>query len=70
MRHREEAIPRRYATLTEAAEYAAVNPRTLRRRIAAGDLTGFRMGPRVVRVDLNELDRLLVSGCPAGDRIA
>ena len=52
-------LVRRYVTLAEAAEYAAVNPRTLRRRIAAGHLTGFRLGPRVVRVDLNELDRVL-----------
>ena len=53
------APARRYATLAVAAEYACLNPRTIRRRIAAGDLKGYRMGPRVVRVDLNELDRVL-----------
>ncbi len=30
--------------------------RTLRRYIASGRLTGYRVGPRLVRVDLNELD--------------
>lgn len=50
---------RRLASLAEAAEYAAVNPRTIRRRIADGSLTGYRLGARVIRVDLDELDALL-----------
>lgn len=50
---------RRLASLNDAAEYAAVNPRTIRRRIADGSLTGYRLGSRVIRVDLDELDRLL-----------
>ena len=50
---------RRLAPLNEAAEYAGVHPRTLRRRIADGSLTGYRMGPRIIRVDLNEVDTLL-----------
>lgn len=60
-----ESQPRRLATLSDAADYARVNPRTLRRRIADGSLTGYRMGPRLVRVDLNELDALLAP-IPAG----
>lgn len=50
---------RRLASLSSAAEYADVCERTLRRRIAAGDLTGYRFGPRVIRIDLNELDAAL-----------
>ena len=49
---------RRLASLSGAAEYADVNPRTIRRRIADGTITGYRLGPRVIRVDLNELDRV------------
>jgi excisionase family DNA binding protein len=49
---------RRYASLAKAAEYADCNERTLRRHIAAGELTGYRLG-RVIRVDLNELDEWL-----------
>jgi excisionase family DNA binding protein len=49
---------RRYASLADAAEYAACNERTLRRHIAEGDLTGYRLG-RVYRVDLNEIDAWL-----------
>lgn len=60
---------RRLVTIAEAANFAACNPRTIRRRIADGSLAGYRMGPRLVRVDLNELDRLL-RPIPAGDRIA
>ena len=50
---------RRLATLTDAAEHCSVNPRTIRRRIADGSLTGYRFGPRIIRVDLDELDALL-----------
>jgi excisionase family DNA binding protein len=49
------AVPRRLVSLTAAAEYAGCHPRTIRRRIADGDLTGYRFGPRGVRVDLDEL---------------
>jgi excisionase family DNA binding protein len=53
------AAPRRYATLEEAADYlGGCNPRTVRREIARGRLTGYKLG-RLVRVDLNEVDALL-----------
>lgn len=54
---------------TEGAEYLGVTTRTIRRRIADGSLTAYRMGPRLIRVDLNELDNLLrpipTAGCGA-----
>lgn len=53
------ATNRRLVSVPEAATYASVCAKTIRRRIADGDLTGYRMGPRIIRVDLNELDRLL-----------
>jgi excisionase family DNA binding protein len=49
-------VARRYASLNEAAEYWSCSTWTIRRRIADGTLTGFRLGPRMLRVDLNELD--------------
>jgi excisionase family DNA binding protein len=49
---------RRYASLADAAAYVDCNERTLRRHIAAGELTGYRLG-RVIRIDLNELDAWL-----------
>ena len=52
-------LPRKLLSLQDAADRAGVNPKTIRRRIADGSLKGYRMGPRLIRVDLNELDALL-----------
>ena len=49
---------RRYETLEAAAERLACSVRTVRRMIAEGDLTGYRIGKRMLRVDTDELDRL------------
>lgn len=50
---------RRLSSLPEAAEQYGVSSRTLRRYISAGHITGYRFGPRMLRVDLDELDALL-----------
>lgn len=50
---------RNLASITEAAAHAHVHRDTIRRRIADGSLTGYRMGSRIIRVDLDELDELL-----------
>ncbi len=50
---------RRYVPLQDGAAYAGVAVKTLRRWIARGDLTGYRAGPRLIRVDLNEIDAML-----------
>lgn len=46
-------------TLTEAGQTLGVSPRTIRRRIADGTLRGYRIGPRLIRVDLAEAKDLL-----------
>ena len=48
----------RWASLEVAAEYIGVSPKTLRRRIADGEIRGYRIGSRLIRVDLAELDAL------------
>lgn len=53
------ALPHRWSPLTRAAEYLGVSDKTLRRMIASGVVTGYRAGPRLIRVDLNELDAML-----------
>ena len=53
------AVQRRFASIPDAAQYAAVSPKTIRRWIAAGRIEGYRAGPRLIRVDLNELDATL-----------
>lgn len=50
---------RRFAAVSTAAEHAGVSEKTIRRRISDGSLPGYRMGPRLIRIDLNELDALL-----------
>ncbi|MDO3332770.1 DNA binding domain-containing protein [Mycobacteroides abscessus subsp. bolletii] len=52
---------RRLVSLAVAAERLDVCPRTLRRYIAAGRLTAYRIGPRLIKVDPNELEHLLVN---------
>lgn len=49
---------RRLVPLAQAAGYAGVCVRTLRRRIAEGQLPAYRVGPRLIRVDLAELDAM------------
>jgi excisionase family DNA binding protein len=46
----------RLASIPFAAESADVHPRTIRRYIASGRLTGYRIGPRLIKVDLDELE--------------
>jgi len=51
--------PPRHASLAVGARRHGVSTRTVRRLIASGDLRGYRLGPRLIRVDLDELDALL-----------
>lgn len=58
--------PRRWASLDAAASHLNCSPRTLRRMIARGEITGYRVGARMLRVDLEELDAL-AQPIPAAD---
>jgi excisionase family DNA binding protein len=51
--------PRKLVPLTEAARLYDVSPRTIRRRISDGTVTGYRIGPRLIRVDMAELAQAL-----------
>lgn len=50
---------RRWATINDAAEYLHVSDKTIRTMIAEGRITGYRNGPRIIRVDLAELDAVM-----------
>ena len=54
-----EIVARRLVSLETAASYLEVNPKTVRRLIAVGDLTGYRVGPRLLRVSLDDIDAML-----------
>ena len=51
-------MPRRYESLKDAAERLDVHERTLRRMIARGELTDYRVGT-VIRIDPDELDEAI-----------
>jgi len=46
-------------TIREAAEQLGVNYATVRRYIASGRLTSYRLGPKMIRVNQADLDKLL-----------
>jgi excisionase family DNA binding protein len=48
----------RWASLEQAETYSNIPRRTLRRWIAKGWLPAYRLGPRQIQVDLNDVDRL------------
>lgn len=50
---------RRLIPLSEGAEILGVNTRTVRRYIAAGKITAYRVGPKLVKVDAADLETLL-----------
>ncbi|HYN67800.1 MAG TPA: helix-turn-helix domain-containing protein [Ornithinibacter sp.] len=53
-------VHREFESLSSAAERTGLSIRTLRRRVASGDLVAYRNGPRVIRVDPEDVDRLMV----------
>lgn len=58
--------PARLTNLAEAAEYCQVSVKTLRRRLVDGSLTGYRVGPKLLFVDLDEVDRKLIKPVATG----
>lgn len=49
---------RKLINLVDAGEYLGVHQRTVRRYISEGRLKGYRVGPRLVKVDQGDLDAL------------
>jgi excisionase family DNA binding protein len=58
--------PRPLESLDDAAARYDVSVRTVRRRIACGELTGYRFGARLLRVDPQEVDALFRPIATAG----
>lgn len=50
---------RNLVSVQKGAEYSGLSDKTIRRYIANGQLTGYRIGRKLIRVDLDELDALL-----------
>jgi excisionase family DNA binding protein len=50
----------KYASMKTAAETYDVDQATIKRWIARGMIRGYRMGERLIKVDLNEIDAKVV----------
>lgn len=51
-------LPTRLASVAKAAAVADVSPRTMRRWISMGRLPGYRVGPRLLKVSLDDVEAL------------
>ncbi|NKR79996.1 excisionase family DNA-binding protein [Rhodococcus hoagii] len=49
-----------YTTIRETANRLGVSDMTIRRMVARGELTAYRIGPRMLRLDADEVDRLAI----------
>ena len=61
--------PERLTSIQNAASYADVSTRSIRRWISRGLIPGYRIGPRLIKVDLADLDRLAMR-VPTAEREA
>lgn len=53
-----ERVEPEWVSLREAAKIYAISTYTLRRRIASGDLPAVKLGYKLIRVRVSDLDRL------------
>ena len=54
-----QASRRHYESVGEAAARVGVSTKTVRRWIASGQLPGYRIGPRLLRINPDDVDRML-----------
>jgi excisionase family DNA binding protein len=62
-----ERKPNDQIGLREAAEYCDVSRTTIRRYIADGRLPAVRVGPKILRVRVADLDKILTTPYAASD---
>jgi excisionase family DNA binding protein len=53
-----DVTSRRLVSIAKAAEAQDVSTRTMRRWIAEGRIRGYRVGPRLVKIDVDDLNQL------------
>jgi len=59
------ALPaKRYASIQAVAAIYDVDPMTVRRWIASGLVTGYRIGDRLIKLDLDEVQSRVVQPIP------
>jgi excisionase family DNA binding protein len=57
----ENQVPPRWISPEQAADHLGVQPKTVRRMIARGELRGYKLGRKLIRLDANQLDSCLQS---------
>jgi predicted site-specific integrase-resolvase len=57
-------MPQNLVRLKTCAEERPISIKSLRRYIAAGKIRGYRFGPKLILVDLNEVDLVLLKEIP------
>jgi excisionase family DNA binding protein len=55
---RQPRAPKRPVTVAHGAQKYGLSDRTVYRYIASGLLPAYRVGPRMLRIDLDDLERL------------
>ena len=53
-------VPRKFISPTQAAEIYGVSRRSIARYITQGLLPAYRIGPRNIRLDADEVERILL----------
>jgi excisionase family DNA binding protein len=51
-------VPPTYVSLEQAAEITAQSVKTIRRRVSDGTLPAYRLGPRAIRIRLDDLEAM------------
>lgn len=54
-----KAVARQLMGLPDAAEYCGVHYRTMRKWVSEGRLNAVRVGPKLLKVDVAELDKII-----------
>jgi excisionase family DNA binding protein len=54
-------------SIAAAADHFCVSRQTVRRWIASGKITAYRVGPRLIRVDLEEIEAEIIHTVPTVD---
>ena len=57
----------KHITMQEAAETYGVSTKTIRRYISTGLLSAYRVGPRLIRLDAEQVHAQLVGSVGGGD---
>jgi hypothetical protein len=62
--HKEGPMAQNLVRLKTCAEQRNISVVSLRRYISQGKLTAYRLGPKIIMVDLNELDAVVLKRIP------